>query len=85
MMRDHSYSLVATFSGPIKNFQLVYQLTRREVLGRYRGSAIGLLWSLFHPLLMLGVYTFFFGVVFKARWSAGQPEHGFFAVNMLHH
>jgi hypothetical protein len=26
-------------------------------------------WSLFNPLLMLGVYTFVFSIVFKARWQ----------------
>lgn len=47
-------------------------MSKREVLGRYRGSILGLAWSFFNPLLMLGVYTFFFSVVFKARWGAGQ-------------
>lgn len=54
---------------------LVWQLARRDVVGRYRGSYLGLLWSLFHPLLMLGVYTFVFGTIFRARWSA-SPEAG---------
>ncbi len=57
---------------------LIYNLARRDVLGRYRGSFIGLMWSFFNPLLMLGVYTYVFGVVFKARWgqneSAGMLE-----------
>jgi lipopolysaccharide transport system permease protein len=50
--------------------RLVYQLARREVAGRYRGSYLGLAWSLFSPLLMLAVYTVVFGVIFKARWAA---------------
>jgi lipopolysaccharide transport system permease protein len=45
-------------------------MTRREVIGRYKGSAMGLAWSLFNPILMLAVYTFVFSVVFKARWGA---------------
>ncbi len=49
---------------------LIYSLARRDVLGRYSGSFLGLMWSFFNPLLMLGVYTYVFGVVFKARWSA---------------
>jgi lipopolysaccharide transport system permease protein len=49
------------------------QLTKREVLGRYRGSLMGLAWSFFNPLLMLAVYTFVFSVVFSARWGAGEP------------
>lgn len=58
-----------------RNKRLIAQMSKREVLGRYRGSLMGLAWSFFNPLLMLAVYTFFFGVVFKARW-AGTPEGG---------
>ena len=54
---------------------LVWQLVVREVAGRYRGSAAGLLWSLFNPLLMLAVYTFVFGVVFRMRWE-GVGDRG---------
>jgi len=51
--------------------QLITQLIAREVIGRYRGSIMGLAWSFFNPLLMLTIYTFVFSVVFKARWGAG--------------
>ena len=30
---------------------LIVQLTRREIEGRYRGAYLGILWSLAHPLL----------------------------------
>lgn len=53
---------------------MTWQLTRREVIGRYKGSALGLLWSFFTPVLMLVVYTFVFSVVFKARWGTGEEE-----------
>jgi lipopolysaccharide transport system permease protein len=49
-------------------------LTKREVLGRYRGSVMGITWSFFNPILMLLVYTFVFFVVFKARWGASGDE-----------
>lgn len=52
-----------------RNRDLIWQMTRREVAGRYRGSILGLAWSFFYPLLMLAVFTFVFGVVFKARWG----------------
>lgn len=54
--------------------RLIARMTRREVLGRYQGSLLGLAWSFFNPLLMLAVYTFVFSVVFKARW--GEPQDG---------
>lgn len=49
--------------------QLVFSLIRQEVLVRYRGSILGLLWSFFNPVFMLLVYTFVFSVVFEARWD----------------
>ena len=56
---------------------LIWQMTRREVMGRYRGSLMGLLWSLFHPILMLAVYTFVFSVVFRARWGESSSTTDF--------
>lgn len=59
-------------------------MVKREVVGRYRGSIMGLLWSLLTPILMLAVYTFVFSVVLKARWGSGgaaaNQSHGDFAI-----
>lgn len=52
-----------------RNRALILALTKREVDGRYRGSALGLTWSLFTPILLLVIYTFVFSVVFNARWG----------------
>ncbi|PLP60746.1 sugar ABC transporter permease [Mesorhizobium loti] len=49
--------------------ELTLSLIRREVVGRYRGSILGLFWSFLTPLFMLAVYTFVFGYVLKTRWS----------------
>ncbi|PPK49980.1 ABC transporter permease [Marinobacter persicus] len=63
---------------------LISQITRREVVGRYRGSMMGLGWSFLNPVLMLAVFTFVFSVVFQAKWGVemqGQSEgKGVFAV-----
>ena len=67
-MEQFSISPVAMISGLVKNRHLIYQMIKREVIGRYKGSAMGLLWSFFNPILMLMVYTFVFSVIFKARW-----------------
>ena len=45
----------ALFASLWVNRELIVQLTRREVLSRYRGSILGLAWSFFNPLLMLVV------------------------------
>lgn len=57
--------------------ELLYGLTKREVLGRYRGSFFGLVWSLLAPLLMLGVYTFAFHELLGARWPGVEGRQGF--------
>lgn len=65
----------------VRNRKLIFQMAQREVLGRYRGSIIGLAWSFFNPLLMLTVYTFFFSYVFKSKWGGAQDAgHADFAV-----
>lgn len=63
-----------------RNRGLVKASIKREVLGRYRGSAMGILWSFFNPLFMLTVYTFVFSVIFKARWSSGSESKTEFAL-----
>jgi lipopolysaccharide transport system permease protein len=57
-----------------RNRGLIAQMARREVVGRYKGSVIGLLWSFLNPVFMLAMYTFVFSVVFKARWGAGSGD-----------
>src|SRR5918993_777166 len=64
----------AMFTSLWRNRQLIWQMTRREIAARYRGSIIGLAWSFINPILMLAVYTFVFSVVFKARWQTGGNE-----------
>lgn len=68
-------SLVALAKSLWRNRQLIVQMTIREVVGRYRGSILGLAWSFFNPVLMLTVYTFVFSVVFKFRWGMGIGEN----------
>tara|TARA_B100000686_G_scaffold189187_1_gene195886 strand:- start:7277 stop:8122 length:846 start_codon:yes stop_codon:yes gene_type:complete len=56
---------------------VIGQLTKRAILGRYRGTVLGLLWSLVTPLLLLAVYTFVFGTILQVRWvsqSGGNAE-----------
>lgn len=81
------------FASLTRHRSLVWQLSKREVLGRYRGASFGLAWSVISPFLMLGVYAFAFGELMKSRWPhesggdhpyavilfAGLIIHGFFA------
>lgn len=67
-------SLIALAKSLWRNRQLITQMTKREVVGRYKGSVMGLTWSFFNPVFMLVVYTFVFSVVFKARWGVGGED-----------
>lgn len=76
----HSLSPLRLARSIIVNRSLIYSLSKREVIGRYRGSVMGILWSFFNPVLMLAVYTFVFSVVFKARWAGGSESKTEFAL-----
>jgi lipopolysaccharide transport system permease protein len=53
-------------------------LIARDISSRYKGSLLGVLWSVIIPLVMLAVYTFVFSVVFQARWGTeGGDRFGF--------
>lgn len=75
-----SSSPLEIFSSAWRNRHLIQSLVKRDVLGRYQGSMLGVLWSFFNPLLMLLIYTFVFSVVFKARWNAGGDSKFEFAL-----
>ena len=49
---------------------LLKQLAKQNISGRYKGSGLGRIWSVVTPLFMLSIYTFVFSVIFKARWGA---------------
>jgi lipopolysaccharide transport system permease protein len=63
-----------------RNRSLISQMIKREVIGRYRGSVMGLAWSFFNPILMLAVYTFVFSEIFSARWVGVDTGKGGFAI-----
>lgn len=73
------------FTQAWKHKTLIWQLLRRDIHSRYRGSVLGLLWSLGTPLIMLGIYTFVFQFVFKSRWNdtAGETTLSFAIVLFL--
>jgi lipopolysaccharide transport system permease protein len=75
-------SLMAMAKSFWRNRQLIVQMTKREVIGRYKGSAMGLAWSFFNPVFMLVVYTFVFSEIFKSRWGGigGDDSKTQFAV-----
>lgn len=55
---------------------LTLQLAARNIQMQYRGSYLGMVWTLLSPLLMLGIYSFVFGYVFSGSFNGEAPlEH----------
>ena len=65
-----------------RNRSLLKQMVVRLITARYKGSTLGLLWNVIHPLMMLTIYTFVFSVVFNARWGvqSAADSKGAFAI-----
>lgn len=92
----HSVSPLMVFTSVSSHWSLIRQLTRREIVSRYRGSFLGVVWAFLHPLLMLTVYTLVFRGAFGLRWGregesaldfgllvfAGLIVHALFAESM---
>ena len=53
---------------------LWWQFTVRAIEMKHRGSYLGMLWSVLNPLLMLGLYTVMFGVIFGGQFHALPDE-----------
>lgn len=62
---------------------LVFQLARRDIQVRYRGTQLGWLWAFVSPLLMLGVYTLAFKYIFKVRWPGAAEGPVDFALHLF--
>lgn len=71
------WSIIVSF---LRHREMLWDLVRRDFIGRYQGSIMGVVWSLFNPLLMLAIYTTVFSVAFKARWGTGDESKIAFAI-----
>jgi lipopolysaccharide transport system permease protein len=60
-----------------RNRGLIRVMTRRDVLGRYRGSFGGAVWTIFNPLLLMLTYFFVFAVVLQTRFPGDPSRSGF--------
>lgn len=63
--------------------ELLWELVTKEIRLRYRRSALGFLWSLLHPLLMMGVFTLVFSRFPKIMGQLSVPYYIFFLVGYL--
>lgn len=54
--------------------ELIINLTRREVAGKYKRTVLGHVWSLLNPLATMLVYTLVFAVILKQDPDRGNPS-----------
>ena len=54
--------------------ELLFNLTSREVRGKYKRTIFGQLWSLANPLALMLIYTLVFGLLFKSNPLPGDPS-----------
>lgn len=54
------------------DFSVILSFARNNLRDKYLGSALGSLWSVLQPLIMLAVYTFVFGFIFKVRLPGAE-------------
>ena len=53
---------------------LLWQFTKRQIEQRHRGSALGMVWSVLSPLLMMAIYTIVFGLIFKGHYAGIEGQ-----------
>jgi len=49
--------------------ELIFSLAKRDLLTRYKGSALGLIWAIVTPVVMIAIFTFIFAGIFGARFG----------------
>lgn len=63
-----------------RNRSLIGQFVKRETIAKYKGSFLGIFWSIVTPILMIVVYTFVFSQIFNAKWGAEYSSNLDFAL-----
>src|SRR5438270_12729881 len=60
---------MSTYLDVLRYRELLGNLFRRDLQAKYRGSALGVLWTVANPVMLMGVYLLVFGVAFPAKFS----------------
>ena len=78
----HDTSLWSLCKNTYINRHIIFEMTKRDVISRYKGSVMGIFWSFINPVFMLAVYTLVFSEVFNARWgnAAANESKAQFAI-----
>jgi ABC-type polysaccharide/polyol phosphate export permease len=83
---------VTIYADLIRYRELFASLFRRDLRAKYKGSALGLVWSLAHPVVLMLVYLLVFSVMLKIQTAdyehywlfllAGLPIWVFFSTSL---
>src|SRR5437762_8265819 len=55
-------------------YELIFSLARRELVARYKGSVLGILWALLTPVVTIAIFTVIFAGMFGARFGASGSQ-----------
>src|ERR1700752_591931 len=53
---------------------LIFSFAKRDLLGRYKGSALGIAWAVLTPVVMIAIFTFIFAGIFGARFGLNDSH-----------
>src|ERR1043165_1746448 len=62
--------------------ELILSFAKRELLGRYKGSVLGIAWAVLTPVVMIAIFTFIFAGIFGARFGA-TDSHWDYAIYLF--
>lgn len=64
---------------------LIGQLIKRDIVARYKGSILGIGWSMINPLIMISIYTLVFSQIFQAKWGSSPNNNDplYFGINLF--
>jgi lipopolysaccharide transport system permease protein len=74
---------VAIYADVLRYSDLFLDLFRRDLKVRYRGSWLGLGWTLVNPLVLMGVYTLVFSVLMRIPGVADMEYFPLFVITGL--
>jgi lipopolysaccharide transport system permease protein len=57
-----------------RRLDLIMSLTKRELAARYKGSALGIVWAILTPVVMIAIFTIIFAGIFKAKFGANDSQ-----------
>ncbi|MCP0914358.1 ABC transporter permease [Legionella septentrionalis] len=49
------------------DYRMIYNFFKINLKDRYMASALGGIWAVLNPIIMLGIFTFIFGFVYRAK------------------